>query len=197
MSEKADDKPAGLERGQLWLDDVSDAVLERGADLATETDRWFVQAVQSVSQSAQRAHDGFGAVTQAALARWSRLRPRFDRRAPRERIRDLLHREARRLDFDVSRPDFTEFSEKMAMLLELVFNGALKVEDVAFDSDDTAGAGSVEAAEEVADQDQSDQYDEGEPLRVQEQAAVDAASSGGAELEQEPAGREQRQGDQR
>jgi hypothetical protein len=162
VSEPSDKSPGRLERSQIWLGGVSSGLADRSADLAVESDRWFLSAVRFIGHGAERAHGGVESLAHAALARTSRWWPRFARRTPRERLSAMIRKEAQRLDVDTSRQDIAEFSDKMAALLELVLSGVLSVNDVAFDAADLDA--SVESAEEVTDQHEHDQRDQGDPL---------------------------------
>lgn len=169
-----------VDRGRRWLSGISENAIVLGADIAHESDRWFLLAVHGVGHGARSVREGLGAVARVVSERSARWRPRWTRpRSGRERIQEALEQEARRLDFDVSREEFTAFSEKMAQLLELIFTGALSLNDVAFEPAESEAAPggaepapaspapeSVEVAEEVPDQKQRNQPEERKPLSV-------------------------------
>ncbi len=157
-------------KARQWLAEMSDELADRSADIATESDRWFLLALKGVERGAQQTHDGLGALVKAAISGGSRLVPRLSKRPPRERIQEMLKSEARRLEFDVSREDFVEFSEKMATLLELVFSGAVDLSDVAFDpaeAESPAQESLGEVGQKVPDQDEHDQENQADPLNGQ------------------------------
>jgi hypothetical protein len=167
-----------VERGRRWLSDLSQEALGLGADIATESDRWFLLAVRGVGEGARRVGNSLDAVARAVSAQSARWRPHWARsRTGRERLRDILARVEKRLDVDVSREEFEAFSEKMSQLLELVFTGAISLSDVAFEAaepdtppvsgePEAVAVPSTELAEEVPDQQQRDQTEERKPLGV-------------------------------
>jgi len=162
-----------LRRSREWLEEVSNGVLGHGLDLATESDRWFLTAIRGVSHGARQARHGFGALARATLEASARLRPAWARaRLPHQRIRDLLEREAKRLQIDVSTEDFSEFADRMSTFLELVFTGAIQLDDVCFEAAPDGESG--ELTEEVAEQEQHDEDPEREPLSSTE-GCVDVA----------------------
>jgi hypothetical protein len=142
--------------GRQWLSRRSEDVLAGGRVVADESDRWFLGALRGLEQGADRAQGGADAVAAALASRWLRIRPRWLRpRTPRERIEALLRAEGKRQGFDVKRQEFDDFSRKMAILLELVYAGALPLDDISFESasegldelgDPPADAAPVEAA---------------------------------------------------
>ncbi len=46
----------------------------------------------------------------------------------------MLRAEGRRVGFDVKQHEFHEFSSKLAIMLELVYAGALPLDDIAFEA---------------------------------------------------------------
>lgn len=154
-----------LQKGREWVAAFSEEALGHGSEIARETDRWFLLAIRGVSRGAERARVRLRALARVALGRFSRRSTTM----PRERIRELLRTEAVRLHFDVSHPEFEVFAERMSALLELVFSGAIALEDVAFEPGE---ARSVEPTEEVSDREQDEQTNQGEPLAEAEPTAV-------------------------
>jgi hypothetical protein len=109
---------------------------ERGREIATECDRWFVGAFVGVVKGTQWAKSGLGALGRRLVPRaWKR------REARRDRIRRLLLAEARRANLPVSDGDLRLFLENMATVLELVLGGAIGIDDIAFEQDLPAGGG--------------------------------------------------------
>lgn len=160
-----------LGRSGAWLRIASQGLLDHGSAIAAESDRWFLAALRGAARGAEQARAGLGALARAAATRSDAWRPAWSRPpTTRERLRRLLEREARRLDIDVSRPEFATFADKMSSLLHLVFSGALALEDIAFEAGDDRT--SVEAPEEVAEREQEEQREEREPLPAPEPAAV-------------------------
>ena len=124
-----------LGRGRQWISRRSDDVLAGGRAVAEESDRWFLGALRGLERGAAQAQGGAGAVASAMAARWARIRPRWLRpRTPRERIEAMLRAEGKRQGFDISQKEFHEFAGKVAILLELVYAGALPLDDIAFEA---------------------------------------------------------------
>jgi hypothetical protein len=134
MSENAG-LPRRLDRSWRWISRRSEDVLAGSLTVAEESDRWFLGALRGLERGAAHAQGGADALAQALAVRWSRVRPRWARRrTPRERIESMLRAEGKRQGFDVKRQEFHEFSSKMALLLELVYAGALPLDSIAFES---------------------------------------------------------------
>jgi hypothetical protein len=148
MSENAG-LPERLDRSLRWISQRSDDVLEGSLTVAEEGDRWFLGALRGLERGAARAQGGADAVASALAARWTRVRPRWARpRTPRERIESMLRAEGKRQGFDVKRPEFHEFSSKLALLLELVYSGTLPLESIAFEpAGDDSGTPGTSATE--------------------------------------------------
>jgi hypothetical protein len=174
MADDLDAKTANrIQRSRAWWEALSNGVLGHGLDLAAESDRWFLTAIRGVGHGARKARAGFGAVARATLEASERLRPAWARaRLPHQRIRDLLEREAKRLQIDVSTEEFCEFAERMSTFLELVFTGAIQLDDVCFEAAPESESG--ELAKEMTEQQQDDQDPECQPLGSAE-TCVDVA----------------------
>lgn len=168
-----------------WLRVASRDALAGGAHVADEGDRWFVAAARELGKGAHRAEQGADIAVEALVAQLARLRPRWMRqRTPRERIEHLLHVEAKRLDFDISQEQFRAFSEKIAILLELVYTGAVRLDDIVFENakedapvaaDPTPAATPqplAEPSEEMPEHQQPDEGGEGEAVHEQKDPAV-------------------------
>ncbi len=166
------------DRARGWLREASRTTLDNGARVADEGDRWFIAAVRTLDGGAQRAERGFDLVAGALFARLARLRPSFThRRTARERIEALLHREGRRLDFDVGQEEFRAFAEKIATLFELVFTGAIRLDDIAFehapgeDEQEPSLEPLAQPREEMSEPQKRDEGDDGQPMDWQEELA--------------------------
>jgi hypothetical protein len=119
-----------------WLSLASRDVVSGSSVVAFEGDRWFLAAVRGVEQGATQAQRGIDLLAAAVAAQWIRRRPRWlRRRSSRERIERALRDEAKRHGFDVTQDQFAAFSAKMALLLELVYSGAVPLDAIAFEAD--------------------------------------------------------------
>jgi hypothetical protein len=128
-------------RGRGWLQGAARNALAGGVHVANEGDRWFVAAVRELAKGADKAERGVDSAAEAVVARLAPLRPRWMQRlTPRQRIEQLLRDEAKRLDFDVTQQQFLAFSAKIATLLELVYTGTVRLDDIAFEHADVAVA---------------------------------------------------------
>jgi hypothetical protein len=126
--------PERLDRSWQWIAQRSLDVLAGGNTVAEESDRWFLGALRGLERGAAHAQGGVDAFGDAIAARWERIRPSWARRrTPRERIEAMLRAEGKRHGFDVKQKEFHEFSGKLAGVLELVYAGALPLEDIAFE----------------------------------------------------------------
>jgi hypothetical protein len=112
-------------------------------ELALASDRWFLLALDSTDTGARWLKSAALRLGEKPARLWTRLLPP---RRPRERLLALLRTEARRARYDVSQPGFQLFSERIASLLDLVFSGAVRIDDIAFEA-----AESAEVGEEVPD----------------------------------------------
>jgi hypothetical protein len=131
------------------------------AELALASDRWFLLALAGADSGARWLKCQALRLGEQPARLWARLLPG---RSARQRLLALLRAEARRARYDVSQPAFQLFSERIAALLELVFSGAVAIDDIAFEA-----AESAEVGEEVTDDPHGDQGHEEQALRVQEQ----------------------------
>jgi hypothetical protein len=126
--------PRRLDRGWRWISRRSEDVFVGSLTVAEESDRWFLGALQSLERGAAHAQSGADALAKALAARWAQIRPHWARRrTARERIESLLRTEGKRQGFDVKQQEFHEFSGKLAILLELVYAGALPLDSIAFE----------------------------------------------------------------
>lgn len=126
-----------LDRGWRWISRTSEDVLAGGRTVADESDRWFLGALRGLERGVARVEGGADAMASAIGVRLARIRPRWmRRRTPRERIESVLRAEGKRLGYDVKQQEFVEFSGKIAIMLELVYGGALPLRDIAFEAAD-------------------------------------------------------------
>lgn len=129
-----------LDRRLRWLSLAASGALSSSNEIALESDRWFLEALRSVEKGATRAQHGIDSVTAKVIEQLSRRRPRWlRRRSSRERIERSLRAEAKRHGVDVTQEEFRAFSEKIAVLLELVYTGTVPLDAIAFEAAETAG----------------------------------------------------------
>lgn len=140
-AEASNGKPGLKQVSQRVLHELAETVVQGAQQVATESDDWFLTALRGLNKGAQHTK-----ATAAKLGRYlihesSKLAPRWLRKkTQRERIRDMLLREARRAK--LSGQEFESFSEQIAILVELVLQGTVKVGDVAFERDERLRQGS-------------------------------------------------------
>jgi hypothetical protein len=122
-------------RGRQWVSRTSRGVLTGSRTVAEESDRWFLGALRGIEYGVAQAEGKVDTLANALVTQLRRIRPRWmRRRTTRERIEAMLRAEGKRQGFDVTKEEFEEFSRKMAILLELVYAGALPLDDIAFES---------------------------------------------------------------
>ncbi len=121
-----------LERGHRWLAGWSREVVEHAHDMAGQSDRWFLSMIAEIEKGAQRAQDGIVLAGRKLLVSLPSL---GRQESPKQRMRRLFEREAKKRGLDISSREFERFSERIATVVELVLTGALKVEDIAFEAD--------------------------------------------------------------
>lgn len=110
----------------------SHQLAERGYDIAVESDRWFLAALQGLDRGMNRAGSGLAGAGQLVVARSRRWLPRFGREvAPSERIRRAIAREAKRRGLEGE--ELERFSQNIGLVVEMVLSGAVNVEDIAFE----------------------------------------------------------------
>lgn len=123
-----DSEPASwtLARGRRLLAGWSRDLAGHAQQIASESDRWFLSIVDGVDRGARRAQAGLGKLVHSL--------PRVgSRESPRQRIQRMLRAEAAKHGFDPGSPEFDLFSERIAIVVELVLIGAVKIEDIAFE----------------------------------------------------------------
>jgi hypothetical protein len=143
------------------------------ADLALASDQWFLGALDRADSGARWLESAARRLGVQPARLWERLWPP---KSPRERLLALLRAEARRAHYDVSQPAFQLFSERIAVLLDLVFTGAVSLDDIAFEA-----ASSAEVSEEMADDADGDQAEKEQALGIKEQSSS-AGTIGGGEV---------------
>jgi hypothetical protein len=104
-------------------------------EAAEESERWFLAVVRGADRCAHWAESSIDGLSALLVARIRRSRWR--RRSARERIERVLHAEARRAGISLDEEEFAAFSERMAVLVDLVLRGALPVSCISFEEDDT------------------------------------------------------------
>jgi hypothetical protein len=125
---------------RLWLSRASHEVAVGSEVVASESDRWFLGALRGLEEGAVHAQRGVDALVNAAVGQWIRRRPSWMRpRTSRERIQRTLQAEAKRHGFDVEQDAFRSFSGKIAILLELVYTGAVPLDAIAFEPGENSG----------------------------------------------------------
>lgn len=104
----------------------------RGHDIAVESDRWFVAALQGLDRGMTRARSEVSEAGRQVMVRSKAWLPGARHNAgPKERIRRAIIREAKRRGFQGEQLD--QFSQNIALVVELVLSGAVSVEDIAFE----------------------------------------------------------------
>ena len=144
--------PGWIFRGRRWLSLASRDVVAGGSVVASESDRWFLSAVRGLFEGATRTQRGIDSVTvgiaHVIAEQWMRRRPSWlTPKTPRERMERMLRAEAKRHGVDVTQEEFRAFSGKIALLLELVYSGAVPLTAVGFE----AGGVADEDAEALRD----------------------------------------------
>lgn len=105
--------------------------------MADEGDYWFLTTVRCVNAGVKHTKSAIEKFGFGVYETSRQLTPKWlKRRNQRERIRSMLAREAKRASVKLSGEQFELFSERIATLLDLVFNGAVGVEEIAFEQDD-------------------------------------------------------------
>ncbi|RLB45904.1 MAG: hypothetical protein DRJ42_28910 [Deltaproteobacteria bacterium] len=127
---------------------LSGQLISGARQVSQGSDEFFVTAVVGVGSGLNLAAEGLGIgiglAAQGVVGLGRRLSPwslavRLGLRreeTTRDRIRSLLIKEARLKPIEVTREEFDEFSEKMGILFELIFQGVIKIEDIVLESDD-------------------------------------------------------------
>ena len=125
---------------EQWTRELSRYVVEGGRHASSESDRWFLSALFGLDASAQWCKARFSGATRRVTGEFRKVRfPWSYGKSPRERIEKMLRAEASRSNLDVPEEDFAIFSAKIATLLELVFSGTIRINDIAIEEDDRGG----------------------------------------------------------
>lgn len=128
----APQKPPLKEVSQRLLRELSETIVVGAHQVATEGDHWFMITVRSLNRGAERTKLAAHKLGHYLLGEASKLRPSFlETKTQRERIRSALLREAKRAK--LSGKEFEVFSEQIAILVELVLQGRIKVNEIAFE----------------------------------------------------------------
>jgi hypothetical protein len=131
---RANKGPLALLRGAKAIVSAS---RELAGEVSNESDGWFRFSLTTAERSIVWAERRV-----FALAGRVRLWP--GPKHPRERIQLLLRKEARRAPSVVAPADIDLFTERMAILIDLVLSGSIAAQDIAFE----AAEASTPAAEE-------------------------------------------------
>ena len=117
------------------LHELSETFVSGAHQVAVEGDHWFLTTLRGLNEGAQRTKVAASKVGRYLLQESSKFYPSWLRkRTQRERIRDMLLREAKRAK--LSGREYEAFSEQIAILVELVLQGTVKVSEIAFERDD-------------------------------------------------------------
>jgi len=120
---------------QRVLREVSELIVEGAHQVAQESDTWFLTALGGLNKGARHTQAAASRFGRYVLVETNKLRPSWlKQKTQRERIRSMLLREAKRAK--LSGREFEAFSEQIAVLVELVLQGTVKVSDIAFEHDD-------------------------------------------------------------
>jgi hypothetical protein len=132
-------------RSERLLRGLSGVLVSGARQVATESDRWFLVGLRTLHQGVQSAQSATCDAGRHLVEKSSRLRPAFVRpKSARERVRAMLLNEARRAR--LSTAEFEAFSEQIAIIIELVLQGAVKVSDIAFEHDERARSAGEDSA---------------------------------------------------
>src|SRR5262249_33226290 len=124
-----------VDRRLRWLSLVTAGTISGGNEIALEGDRWFLETLRGIERGRMRAEHGLDVVAGAIAAQWVLRRPKWlRRRTSRERLERSLQAEAKRYGVDVGHEEFRAFSQKIAVLLELVYTGAVPLDAIAFEA---------------------------------------------------------------
>jgi hypothetical protein len=113
--------------------------LSRGArQVSLESDEWFLTAVAGLGKGARKTKLAIDGIGRSVLGQSRKLRPKWTiKQTPRERIRELLSREAKRSKLALGN-EFEAFSDQIATIVELVLLGKVSLDDIAFERDERA-----------------------------------------------------------
>jgi hypothetical protein len=129
---EAAQKPPLRAVSQRLLRELSETFVHGAHQVATEGDHWFMITVRGLNRGAEHTKLAAHKLGRYLLGGASKLRPSFlATKSQRERIRSALLREAKRAK--LSGAEFEAFSEQIAILVELVLQGRIKVSDIAFE----------------------------------------------------------------
>jgi len=125
-----------LDEARKRLRRASEEVIGNGHYIMTEGDQWFVSAVASLDRGAGRTQSGVIGLGKRIVAGVDRMRPAWLRRASaKQRVKTLLETEMKRAGLDVDPDEFSNFSMRIATLVELVLSGVVDIRDIGFEQD--------------------------------------------------------------
>jgi len=118
------------ERAERLASDVADGARQ----IAAETDRLFLTALGGLAEGSRRASATIAAAGRAVPTGWiARAVPALRRRETRERVRELILREARRAGGDEWQEELVGFADQIGLLVELVVQGQADIPEVKLD----------------------------------------------------------------
>jgi hypothetical protein len=121
-----DERAGKLARARRLLSGWSRELANHAHQIASQSDHWFLSVVEGIERGAQSAQTGLGKLVVSLPGLGSS-------ESPRQRIQRLLQAEAQKQGYDAGSREFELFSERIAIVVELVLTGAVKVEDIAFE----------------------------------------------------------------
>jgi hypothetical protein len=125
-------RPPLREVSQRVLHEISETFVHGAHQVAMEGDHWFLTTLRGLNRGAEHTKLAAHRVGRYLVNEANKLRPSFLKtKTQRERIRAALLREAKRAK--LTGKEFDVFSEQIALLVELVLQGRIKVDDVAFE----------------------------------------------------------------
>lgn len=125
---------------------VSDAIVGGMRDVAMESDRQLLLALEELRDGARWAE---GRLSKASRYLRSHVL-RIPQRDPQQRIRGAILAEAKRAGLDPERADLQTFSEEMALLIHLVLLGRVEMPTVMLDVEEGQRSAEVIDAERDA-----------------------------------------------
>jgi hypothetical protein len=119
------------------ITELSLTLLQGARQVAAESDAWFLATVRGLDKGTKVTKGMLAKVGGYVLAQSSKLRPRWLRgQSQHARIHRMLMREARRSKVVLSKAEFEQFSQRIALVIELVLSGGMSIADIAFEQDE-------------------------------------------------------------
>jgi hypothetical protein len=124
-----------------WVREISETTATGARQVADEGDFWFLTTVRCLNAGVKHTKSAIERFGFGVYETSRQLTPKWlKRKSQRDRIRIMLAREAKRSKVKLSGEQFEQFSDRIATLLDLVFNGSVGIDEVAFEQDDRYGA---------------------------------------------------------